>query len=93
MVNALKLSDEKQHPTRYRLELQYETLTVREYRVQGGDIRFIGRAPENHMVIDDPGISRKHCFIIQTGGELFTPSRSLLLRKTAAEPYLPFMTD
>ena len=59
----------------YRLELKYQNLTIREYRLQDGDIRFIGRAPENHIVIDDPGISRKHCFIIQMGNELLIGDR------------------
>ena len=59
----------------YRLELKYQNLTIREYRLQDGDIRFIGRAPENHIVIDDPGISRKHCFIIQMGDELLIGDR------------------
>ncbi|MEJ2366150.1 MAG: FHA domain-containing protein [Deltaproteobacteria bacterium] len=59
----------------YRLELKYQNLTIREYRLQDGDIRFIGRAPENHIVIDDPGISRKHCFIIQIGDELLIGDR------------------
>jgi pSer/pThr/pTyr-binding forkhead associated (FHA) protein len=48
----------------YRLDLKYQNLTVREYRLQNGDIRFIGRATDNHIVIDDPGVSRNHCFII-----------------------------
>ena len=59
----------------FRLEVKYQNLTIREYRLQDGDIRFIGRAPENHIVIDDPGISRKHCFIIQMGDELLIGDR------------------
>ena len=59
----------------FRLEVKYQNLTIREYRLQDGDIRFIGRAPENHIVIDDPGISRKHCFIIQMGNELLIGDR------------------
>lgn len=59
----------------FRLELKYQNLTVREYRLQGGDIRFIGRAPDNHIVIHDPGVSRNHCFIIQMEEELFIGDR------------------
>jgi pSer/pThr/pTyr-binding forkhead associated (FHA) protein len=59
----------------YRLELKYQNLTVRECRLQDGDIRFICRAPENHIVVDDPGISRKHCFIIQMGDDLLLGDR------------------
>ena len=59
----------------FRLELTYQDLTVREYRLQDGDIRFIGRAPENHIVIDDPGVSRHHCFIIQMGDDLLLGDR------------------
>ena len=59
----------------FRLELKYQNLTVREYRLQDGDIRFIGRAPDNHIVIDDPGVSRNHCFIIQIADELLLGDR------------------
>ncbi len=59
----------------YRLDLKYQNLTVREYRLQNGDIRFIGRATDNHIVIDDPGVSRNHCFIIQMEDELFLGDR------------------
>ena len=59
----------------YRLELKYQNLTVKEYRLQDGDIRFIGRAPDNHIVIDDPGVSRNHCFIIQIADELLLGDR------------------
>jgi pSer/pThr/pTyr-binding forkhead associated (FHA) protein len=60
----------------FRLELKYHNVTIREYRLQDGDIRFIGRAPENHIVIDDPGVSRNHSFIIQIGDELFVGDRA-----------------
>jgi len=60
----------------FRLELKYQNLTVREYRLQDGDVRFIGRAPDNHIVIDDPGVSRNHSFIIQIGDELFIGDRA-----------------
>ena len=59
----------------FRLELKYQNLTVREYRFRDGDIRFIGRAQDNHIVIDDPGVSRNHCFMIQIGDELFVGDR------------------
>ena len=59
----------------FRLELKYQNLTVRAYRLQDGDIRFIGRAPDNHIMIDDPGVSRNHCFIIQIEDELLLGDR------------------
>jgi pSer/pThr/pTyr-binding forkhead associated (FHA) protein len=59
----------------FRLELKYQNLTVIEYRLQDGDIRFIGRAPDNHIVIEDPGVSRNHCFIIQMDNELLLGDR------------------
>ena len=55
----------------FRLELKYQTLTIREYRFQDGDIRFIGRAPENHIMIEDPEVSRNHACIMQLGDQLF----------------------
>jgi len=60
----------------FTLELKYQNVTIREYRLQDGDIRSIGRAPENHIVIDDPGVSRNHSFIIQIGDELFVGDRA-----------------
>jgi pSer/pThr/pTyr-binding forkhead associated (FHA) protein len=60
----------------FRLELKYHNVTIREYRLQDGDIRFIGRAPDNHIVIDDPGVSRNHSLIIQIGDELFVGDRA-----------------
>ena len=59
----------------FTLELKYQNVTIREYRLQDGDIRSIGRAPENHIVIDDPGVSRNHCFMVQIGDELFVGDR------------------
>jgi len=59
----------------FRLELKYQNLTVKEYRLRDGDIRFIGLAQDNHIVIDDPGVSRNHCFMIQIGDELFVGDR------------------
>jgi pSer/pThr/pTyr-binding forkhead associated (FHA) protein len=59
----------------FRLELKYQNRTVREYRLQDGDIRFIGRAPDNHIVIDDPGVSRNHCFIILMENDLLLGDR------------------
>ena len=59
----------------FRLELKYQNLTVREYIFQDGDTRLIGRAPENHIVIDDPGISRNHACLEQLGDQLFICDR------------------
>lgn len=55
----------------FRLELKYQNLTMREYRFQDGDTRLIGRAPENHIVIEDPGVSRNHACLTQLGDKLF----------------------
>lgn len=59
----------------FRIELKYQNLTVEEYRLRDGDIRFIGRAPDNHILIDDPTVSHNHCFIIQIDEELFIGDR------------------
>jgi len=40
----------------FRVELKFQNITIREYRLQEGDRRLIGRDPENHIVIDDPGV-------------------------------------
>ena len=55
----------------FRLELKYQNLTIREYRLQDGDTRFIGRAEESHIVIDDLNVSRNHACITQIGDQLF----------------------
>ena len=55
----------------FRLELKYQNLTIREYRLQDGDTRFIGRAEESHIVIDDLNVSRNHACITQMGEQLF----------------------
>ena len=59
----------------FRVELKYHNLTVEEHRLRDGDVRFIGRAPDNHIVIDDPGVSHNHCFVIQIDEELFIGDR------------------
>ena len=55
----------------FRLELKFQNLTVKEYRLQDGDTRSVGRAPENQIVIDDLGVSRNHASITQIGDQLF----------------------
>jgi len=55
----------------FRLELKFQNFTMREYRLQEGVTRSIGRDPENHIVIDDPGVSRNHACISQMGDQLF----------------------
>ena len=55
----------------FRVELRFGNITIREYRLQDGNIHFIGRAPENHIVIDDSRVSRDHACIKQLGDQLF----------------------
>ncbi|UCG14722.1 MAG: FHA domain-containing protein [Deltaproteobacteria bacterium] len=55
----------------FKLEVRFKNLVVREYAFQNGDVRFIGRAPENHIVIEEPDISRLHAGIAQIQDELF----------------------
>ena len=55
----------------FKLELRYQNVTIREYTLRNGDIRFIGRGSENHIMIDDPHISRRHASIARWGDELF----------------------
>lgn len=55
----------------FRLELRFQNLTLKEYILQDGVVRIIGRDPACHIVIEDPEISRKHACIIQVGNRLF----------------------
>ena len=55
----------------FRLELRFQNLTIKEYAFQDGDIRFIGRDPENHIVIEEPDVSRMHAGIVQMQDGLF----------------------
>ena len=55
----------------FNLEVKYQDLTIREYRLTNGDTRSIGRAPDNHIVLEDRGISREHACIYQLEDQLF----------------------
>ncbi len=55
----------------FRLELRFQSLTIREYILEQEDIRIIGRDPEAHIIIDEPDVSRKHACIGHLGNELF----------------------
>ena len=55
----------------FKLELRFQNFTIREYSLRNGDIRFIGRGAENHIVVDDPHVSRRHARIARWGDELF----------------------
>lgn len=55
----------------FKLELQFQNTTIREYTLRNGEIRFIGRSPENHIVLDDPHVSRRHAGITRLGDHLF----------------------
>jgi pSer/pThr/pTyr-binding forkhead associated (FHA) protein len=55
----------------FRLELRFQHLIVREYRLEAGDLRAVGRDPVNHIVIDDPGVSRNHACIACLEDQLF----------------------
>ena len=55
----------------YRLELRFKNLTIREYNINEGDVRYIGRALAAHINIDQPDVSRRHACIKQLNNELF----------------------
>ena len=55
----------------FKLELRFQSFTIREYTLRNGDVRFIGRSAENHIMVDDPHVSRRHARIARLGDELF----------------------
>ena len=55
----------------FKLELRLQNFTIREYTLRNGDVRFIGRSAENHIMLDDPHVSRRHARIARWGDELF----------------------
>jgi predicted component of type VI protein secretion system len=55
----------------FKLELRCRNLIVREYRLEAGDLRALGRDPVNHIVIDDPAVSRNHACIVCLENQLF----------------------
>jgi pSer/pThr/pTyr-binding forkhead associated (FHA) protein len=54
-----------------KLDLKCRSLIVKEHHLQDGDIRSIGRDTANHIVIEDPQVSRKHAGISRLGDRLF----------------------
>jgi pSer/pThr/pTyr-binding forkhead associated (FHA) protein len=44
---------------------------VREYRLDDGDVRSIGRDAVNHIVVEDSRVSRNHASIARLGNRLF----------------------
>jgi hypothetical protein len=55
----------------FKVELKFGNITIREYILQDGDTRFIGRGQENHIVINDSGVSRNHACLNYLGDQLF----------------------
>ena len=55
----------------FRLELRFQNLIVKEYYLEDGDLRFVGRDPYGHIVIDDPSVSRNHAVIGRLGDTVF----------------------
>ena len=55
----------------FRLELRCQNLIVKEYRLDFGDLRAVGRDPSNHIVINDPTVSRNHACIVCSENKLF----------------------
>ena len=54
-----------------KLELKCRSLMVREYRLDDGDVRSIGRDAVNHIVLEDRRVSRNHAGIARLGNRLF----------------------
>ena len=55
----------------FKLELRFQNLIVKEYRLEDGDVRAVGRDPANHIVIDDAAVSRNHACIVCLKNQLF----------------------
>jgi pSer/pThr/pTyr-binding forkhead associated (FHA) protein len=55
----------------FKLELRFENLTVKEYHLKEGEVRFVGRDPYSHIVIDDPDVSRNHAVVARSGDTVF----------------------
>ena len=55
----------------FKLELRFQHLIVREYRLEAEDLRAVGRDPANHLVIDDPVVSRNHACLVCLENQLF----------------------
>jgi len=55
----------------FKVELRFQNLIVRDYRFEEGDLRAVGRDPVNHIVIDDPAVSRNHACIVCLRNKLF----------------------
>jgi pSer/pThr/pTyr-binding forkhead associated (FHA) protein len=51
--------------------LRFQNITVKEYILKEGDIRFIGRTPEAHIVIDESDVSRRHACIVLFESQLY----------------------
>jgi pSer/pThr/pTyr-binding forkhead associated (FHA) protein len=54
-----------------KFELKCRNLMVREYRLDDGNVRSIGRDAVNHIVVEDSRVSRNHAGIARLGNRLF----------------------
>lgn len=55
----------------FKLQLRFQNLTIKEYDLKDGDIRFVGRGPYSHMVIDDPDVSWNHAVVARSRETVF----------------------
>jgi FHA domain/PilZ domain len=55
----------------FRLELRCQNLTIKEYYLKDGDVRFVGRDPYSHIVVDDLDVSRNHAVVARAGDTVF----------------------
>jgi len=55
----------------FKVELRFQNLTIKEYYLKDGDIRFVGRDPYSHMVVDDPDVSWNHAVVARSGDTVF----------------------
>ena len=69
--DSAAVSEKEWRKRMFKLELRLQNFTIREYTLRNGDVRFIGRSAENHIMLDDPHVSRRHARITRWGDELF----------------------
>jgi hypothetical protein len=50
----------------FPFELRFQNLTIQEYYLKDGDIRFVGRDPYSHIVVDGSDVARNHAVVARS---------------------------